>query len=30
MTFIVVGYIVLGCFLEAIGMILITVPYSSR
>ncbi|MGB8135463.1 MAG: TRAP transporter large permease subunit, partial [Pseudolabrys sp.] len=26
MTFIVVGYIVLGCFLEAIGMILITVP----
>jgi tripartite ATP-independent transporter DctM subunit len=26
MTFIIVGYIVLGCFLEAIGMILITVP----
>ena len=26
MTFIIVGYIILGCFLEAIGMILITVP----
>jgi C4-dicarboxylate transporter DctM subunit len=26
MTLIIVGYIILGCFLEAIGMILITVP----
>ena len=26
MIFIIVGYIILGCFLEAIGMILITVP----
>ena len=26
MTLIIIGYIILGCFLEAIGMILITVP----